>query len=108
MEGRLWASRTDTVRLVRCFASANRRLTAVVVVSGAVNGALFPLFTLATGALIAAVRDDSSITWPMLAVIATFIVSRLLDPILEESGQALWRQVDESLSQRLMRALLAS
>jgi ATP-binding cassette subfamily B protein len=40
--------------------------------------------------------------------VATFLVSRVADPVLEEAGQALWRQVDESLSQRLMRAVIAS
>jgi ATP-binding cassette subfamily B protein len=106
VDGRLLVNRRDSVRLLRCFAHANARLTAVVVVSGVLSGALFPMFTLATGALISVVRDNGSVTWPLAAVAATFLLARLLDPILEESGQALWRQVDESLSQRLMRALL--
>ena len=72
------------------------------------GGVLFPLFTLATGALVTAVRGGDPVLWPGIAVAITFLAARLLDPILEEAGQALWRQVDESLSQRLMRAVLAS
>jgi len=96
----------EAVRLLRCFSAANRRLTVLVVVSGILSGALLPLFALATGLLISAVRGDGS-TWPALtAVVVTFLLARIVDPVLEESGQALWRQVDESLSRRLMCALL--
>ena len=76
-----------------------------MLVSGALSGALLPLFVLATGALAVAVRDGRSVTLPLLAVVAAFLLERVLDPVLEESGQALWRQVDESLSQRIMRAV---
>jgi hypothetical protein len=100
--------RIDTIRLLHCFAHANRKLTAVVAATGAARGVLFPLFTLATGALVTAVRGGEAVLWPGIAVAVTFLVARLLDPILEEAGQALWREVDESLSQRLMRAVLAS
>jgi ABC-type multidrug transport system fused ATPase/permease subunit len=100
--------RIDTIRLLQCFAHANRKLTAVVAATGAARGVLFPLFTLATGALVTAVRGGGAVLWPGVAVAVTFLAARLLDPILEEAGQALWRQVDESLSQRLMRAVLAS
>ncbi|HXY94698.1 MAG TPA: ATP-binding cassette domain-containing protein [Acidimicrobiia bacterium] len=98
----------DSVRLLRSFSGANRRLTVVVVAAGALRGLLFPLFTLATGALVASLQTDGSVVWPAVAVAVTFLVARLLDPVLEEAGQALWRQVDEALSQRLMRAVLAS
>jgi ATP-binding cassette subfamily B protein len=94
--------------LLRAFAEANAGLTAVVVAVGVTSGALLPLFTLATGALVAAIRSGRPTGWAIAAVVATFLVSRVADPVLEESGQALWRQVDESLSQRLMRAVVAS
>ena len=74
--------------------------------SGVCSGALFPLFVLATGALIGAVRGGRSLWWPLTAVVATFLAQRVLDPLLEEAGQALWRQVDESLSRRMMRAVV--
>ena len=95
-------------RLLRMFAAANRGLTAVVVAVGVLSGVLLPLFTLATGALVGAVRSGRPAGWAIAAVVATFLVSRVADPVLEEAGQALWRQVDESLSQRLMRAVVAS
>jgi ABC-type multidrug transport system fused ATPase/permease subunit len=94
--------------LLRAFADADRRLTTLVVLTGVARGALFPLFTLASGALVTAVRDDAAVFWPTFLVAATFLVARLLDPVLEEAGQALWRRVDEALSQRLMRAVLVT
>jgi ATP-binding cassette subfamily B protein len=99
---------SDTAQLLRSFADADRRLTIVVIVTGAARGALFPLFTLASGALVTAVRDDGAVFWPTFLVAGAFLVARLLDPVLEEAGQALWRRVDEGLSQRLMRAVLAT
>ena len=96
----------EPVRLLRCFAAADARLTVVVVAVGAVTGALVPLFALATGALVSAVRHGRPATWPIAVLVATFVVGRVADPALEESGLALWRRVDESLSQRLMRALV--
>ena len=66
---------------------------------------LLPLFVLATGALAGAVRENRSVGVALAAVVALFLFERVLDPVLEESGQALWRQVDESLSQRIMRAV---
>jgi hypothetical protein len=44
--------------VLRCFASADARLTAAVVCTGAVCGASFPLFAIATGALVTAVCDQ--------------------------------------------------
>ena len=99
------AGGTEAVRLVRCFRAANPRLTTIVLVSGVLSGALLPLFVLATGALAGAVRGQGSIALPLAAVVVAFLLERVLDPVLEESGQALWRQVDESLSQRIMRAV---
>jgi ATP-binding cassette subfamily B protein len=92
--------------LWRCFSAANTRLTVVVLVAGALSGALLPMFVLATGALAGAVRDGRPVALPLSLVVLAFLAERVLDPLLEESGQALWRQVDESLSERLMRALV--
>ena len=44
--------------MLRSFASADARLTAVVLCTGVVCGASFPLFAIATGALVTAVRDQ--------------------------------------------------
>ncbi|HEX4818977.1 MAG TPA: ABC transporter ATP-binding protein [Acidimicrobiales bacterium] len=100
-----WARRSEALRLLACFRGANRRLTAIVLGAGAASGALLPVFMIATGALAGAVRDGRPVALPLAAVVVTFLLERVLDPILEESGQALWRQVDESLSQRIMRAV---
>lgn len=98
----------EPVRLLGCFAEANAGLTPLVVLIGVVSGALVPAFALATGHLIGVVRGDGSTWLAVTAVVAVFLLARLIDPVLEEAGQALWRQVDESLSQRLMRAVLGS
>ncbi len=97
---------SEPVRLLRCFSAANGRLTVLVVVSGMASGVLLPAFALATGQLIGAVRGEGSRWLAVTVVVAAFLLARLVDPVLEETGQALWRQVDESLSQRLMRAVL--
>src|SRR5262245_54628051 len=108
MAGRFALRRSDTVQLLRAFSEADRRLTVVVVLTGAARGLLLPLLTLASGVLVTAVREDQAVFWPIVFVAATFLVARLLDPVLEEAGQALWRRVDEQLSQRLMRAVLVT
>lgn len=99
---------SELMRLLRCFAAANRRVTALVLVAGVVSGASSPAFALAMGWLVGAVNDGDSVTRPLLAVVGAFLVGRIVDPLLEEAGQSLWRQVDESLSRRLMAALLDS
>jgi ATP-binding cassette subfamily B protein len=61
---------------------------------------------LATGAVVTGVHRGESATWALGVLAGVFLLARLADPVLEESGLALWRRVDESLSQRLMRALV--
>src|SRR5436305_14292388 len=96
----------DAVRLLRCFASADRVLTVVVVCVGIGTGLLMPVFALATGALVASIRHGHSAAVPIAVLVGSFLLARVADPVLEESGLALWRRVDEALSQRLMRALV--
>ncbi len=96
----------EPVRLFRAFVSASPALTATVVASGILIGALLPAFAIATGALIGAVEDGGPARWAVSAVVLAFLLARVLDPLLEESGQALWRRVDEWLLRRLMRAVL--
>ena len=93
------------LRLVRAFAAANLRLTIVTLGAGALSGALLPLFMLATGALVGAVRAHHSPTFPLAVVVCVFVLERVLDPLREELGQALWRQVDQSLTERVMSAM---
>lgn len=93
------------LRLVRACAAVDRRLTAVVVGLGVLQGLLLPGLMLATGALVGAVQSQSSVTLPLVAVGVLFTVRRLLDPLGTELGAMLWRGLDESMSQRVMRSL---
>ena len=93
------------VRVVRAFSSANRRLTIAVVATSVVGGLLVPGFALATGALIGSIRRDSDVTTPLVVIFVLFVAGRLVDPVREQLGEGLWRQLDEWLSQRLMVAM---
>src|SRR4051812_6872648 len=101
-----WRRRPDAFRLLACFASADRTLTIVVVCVGAGTGVLMPVFALATGALVTSVRHGTSMALPIAVLVGAFFLARVADPVLEESGLALWRRVDERLSLRLMEALV--
>ncbi len=106
MQGRGWARKTEAARLLRGLGGTNRTLTAVAVGGGVVSGALLPGFILATGAVVGAVSAHRSVVAPVAFLVGVFVAERLVDPILEATGQALWRQTDEVLDQRLMRALV--
>jgi ATP-binding cassette subfamily B protein len=93
------------LRLLRAFLKANAKLTTAVVATGALAGALVPAFMLASGALVGAIRAGDATATPMVAVAGVFLVGRLLEPLREELAFALWRHVDESLTQRLMRTM---
>lgn len=103
---RMKVGNAEPVRLLRYFAAADASLTVVVVTAGMATGALLPMFSLATGALVTAVLHDSAAVWPIAVLVTTFMIGRVADPVLDESGLALWRRVDESLSERLMHALV--
>lgn len=96
------------LRLVAAFARANRVLTAVAITIGLVSGALLPVLMLASGALVGDLAAHRSPVLPTVLVIGVFIAERILDPLREEFGRALWRQVDQSLTQRLMHAMAAA
>jgi ABC-type transport system involved in cytochrome bd biosynthesis fused ATPase/permease subunit len=95
------------IRLVRIFAGVNRRLTVAVAGLAVLQGLLLPGFTLAMGALAGAVGAGRSTVTPLVAIGALFTVQRLLDPVSQELGAMLSRQVDEALTERVMRALAA-
>ena len=92
-------------RFLRAFAQANARLTAAVIAVGVVGGLLVPTFAVMTGLLVRAIRGGGGVGVPLAVILAVFVAGRLLDPVREQLGEALWRQVDESVSQRLMRAM---
>lgn len=93
------------MRVVVAFSSANRRLTIAVVATAAAGGLLVPGFALATGSLVGALRSGGSVTLPLVVLFALFVAGRLVDPVREQLGEGLWRQLDEWVSQRLMGAM---
>ncbi len=94
-----------TVRLARALAETNRPLTAAVFSISALSGLLLPVFALATGWLVGALRAAHPTTAPLLLVIGAFAAGLLLDPAWQVSTQALARQVDEQLTRRVMAAV---
>jgi ATP-binding cassette subfamily B protein len=107
MGGVLAARVRAPIALVAAFASANTLLSAAVIGLGVLSGALLPVFMLASGALVGALGASRSALFPTVIVIAVFAAERVMDPLREELGRSLWRQVDQSLTQRLMVAMSA-
>ena len=101
-----WGRRLEISRLVRGLLSTNASLAWVVVAAGAVSGGLLPGFILATGAVISSVSGHRAVGPAVGLLAGLFLAERIVDPVLEAAGQALWRQIDEALDQRLMRALV--
>ncbi len=87
------------------FASVDRRLTFAVVALGGLQGLLLPAFTVATGALAARLETKDAAAGIVLLLGLLFTVQRLLDPVIGELGSVLMREVDESLTERVMRAM---
>jgi ATP-binding cassette, subfamily B, bacterial len=94
-------------RILRAFLETNRRLAVAVLAAAVVSGLLVPAFALGTGALVRDIRGGTSVTAPLVLLFAVFVIGRVLDPARELLGEALWRQSDEWLSQRLMRSMSA-
>jgi len=97
--------RLPPVRFLGALAAANARLTAAVIAVGVVSGLLVPTFAVMTGVLVRTVRAGGGVVAPLVVIFVVFIAGRLLDPAREQLGEALWRQLDESVSQRLMGAM---
>ena len=64
-----------------------------------------PVFALGTGALVRALDHESSVTAALVLLTVVFVLGRVLDPVREQLGEALWRQSDEWLSRRVMTAM---
>jgi ATP-binding cassette, subfamily B, bacterial len=94
------------LRVLRAFAQASSWLTTAIVVVGAFSGLLAPVFAVATGLLVHAIRGHGSVVTPLVLIVVVFTLGRVLDPARELLGDAMWRQLHESVSQRLMRALV--
>jgi ATP-binding cassette subfamily B protein len=95
------------VGLIAVFAEANLPLTAGLVAASTLAGLLLPVFALATGALVQAVRLGEPTLGPLALVAGLFLVLRGLAPLRREISELLWRQVDEHLARRVMAAMAA-
>jgi ATP-binding cassette subfamily B protein len=96
---------TAAVRALRALAQANRRLTAAIVAVAVVGGLLAPTFAVATGFLVRAIRSHGSVAVPLAVIFVVFGIGRLLDPAREQLGDTMWRQLDASVSRRIMGAM---
>ena len=92
-------------RLIRLFASVDRRITVAVVAIAAVQGLLLPAFTITVGLLASSLEGGGSATGAVVAIGVLFTVQRLLDPLAAELTATLMRVVDEALTERVMRAM---
>jgi ATP-binding cassette subfamily B protein len=100
-------NRTASSRLIRLFASVDRRFTVALVTLSVVRGLLFPTLTISIAGLVGALRDGRSTTVWLAVVVTAFAVRRVLDPLVEELGGVLARRTDEELLARTMAAMLA-
>lgn len=92
---------------VTAFAQASPRLTLALAVVATALGLLQPAFVIATGVLVETIASSVPIVPPLVVLGAIFAATRMLGPIRDELGQALWRRVDESMGDRIMCAVSA-
>jgi ATP-binding cassette subfamily B protein len=92
---------------LRAFYRASPSLTVCSLALATCSGLLVPAFMLASGALVEALHQATDFRPPLLALGLVFALQRILDPIREEIGNALWPRVDESLNDRIMAAVAA-
>ncbi|HUP85407.1 MAG TPA: ABC transporter ATP-binding protein [Acidimicrobiales bacterium] len=92
-------------RLIRVLAAVDRRITFVVLALATLQGILLPAFTISVGVLATDLEGGGSATGAVVAIGILFTVQRLLDPLTAELTATLMRVVDESLTERVMRAM---
>lgn len=90
---------------IRAFYQASPPLTLAVLVVATVFGLLQPAFVVATGVLVQAAATQADLVLPLALLGGIFILSRVLGPIRDELGAVLWRRVDQSMGDRIMRAM---
>ena len=95
-----------TVRLTRALLRANRRVTVLLLTLAVAQGLMLPSMAVVTGVLIGTVGAGHPPGGPLLLLALLFSVQRVLDPVTVELSEALWRQLDEWLLQRLMGAMV--
>jgi hypothetical protein len=93
--------------VVAAFYNASPRLTIGSLVVATALGLLQPAFVVATGILIQAAVSSAPILLPLTLLGVVFAATRVLGPLRDELGLALWRRVDQSVGDRIMRAVSA-
>ena len=93
------------LRLIGVFAAVDRRITIAVLAIAVGQGLLLPAFTISVGALASSLQGGGSAGGAVAAIGVLFTVQRLLDPLAAELTATLMRLVDESLTERVMRAM---
>jgi ABC-type multidrug transport system fused ATPase/permease subunit len=73
---------------------------AVLLLQGAMPG----LLAIATGFVVATVRDGSDLTWPLTVVGVLFVLAQVLPPLLQAVSAVLGAVTADWLNDRLMRA----
>src|SRR5262245_4795352 len=87
------------------FFVASPKLTVASVAVGIFYGLLGPAFALSAGALVDALTVHSDVVLPIAVLGIVFTLQRVIDPLREEIGRALWPRVDEHLNDRIMVAV---
>jgi ATP-binding cassette, subfamily B, bacterial len=90
---------------IRAFYQASPWLTIGMLTVATTFGLLQPAFVIATGVLVQAAAQQADIVLPLALLSAIFILTRVLGPVRDELGTALWRRVDQSMGDRIMRAM---
>jgi ATP-binding cassette subfamily B protein len=90
---------------IAAFFQASPRLTVATLVVATVFGLLQPVFVIATGALVQAAASGASIVLPLTILAVIFGVTRVVGPLRDQLGLVLWRRVDQSMGDRIMRAV---
>ena len=102
-------------RLFTVLRRASPRLTVLAVATAVLAGVLNPIFTLASGALVASVAsalaDGIRAPTPRIVLLlglasSVYVLSLVLNPAREAAGDALMRRVDEHLALRVMTSVV--
>jgi len=98
---------TATLDALRGLYRASPRLMLSIVGLSCVAGVLLPAFSLASGALVEAVRSGGAVGVPLALVGLIFGSLRVLDPLRQELSNALTARVDRWIGDRIMGSLSA-
>jgi ATP-binding cassette, subfamily B, bacterial len=92
---------------IGAFYRASPKLTIASLVVATLFGLLQPAFVVATGVVVQAAASGASLVVPVAFLGCVFCLTRVLGPLRDELGNALWRRVDQSMGDRIMRAMSA-